>query len=334
MLAFRPCCGSTRLAAGEECGKATFKTSEIFLSVPCRISNVFDLHRLRTLQAVSRYGSLSGAADALHLSASAVSQQLSKLEAEAGQKLLEPQGRGVRLTDAGRLLVSHADRILSLVERAEADLEEKKGAVIGNLTIGAFATAARSLLPTALRGLQESHPDLSVSLREMEPGHALAEVTRGTLDVAVVVAWANAPMEISDHLAQEILLTDSADLALPTDHPLAEREAVRLEEFRDQVWISWPRGSICHDWLVLTLRGLGIEPHIAHTALEHATQLALVEAGLGAAVLPRLGRGPLPEGVLMVPVTPALERQVLAVWRKDAGRRPGIAAVVNALRSS
>ncbi|MEO1087200.1 MAG: LysR family transcriptional regulator, partial [Acidobacteriota bacterium] len=80
---------------------------------------MFDLQRLRTLQAVSRYGSLSGAAEALYLTASAVSQQLSKLETETGQKLLERQGRGVRLTDAAHLLVGHADRILSLVEQAE-----------------------------------------------------------------------------------------------------------------------------------------------------------------------------------------------------------------------
>lgn len=293
---------------------------------------MFDLQRLRTLQAVSRYGSLSGAADALYLTASAVSQQLSKLETETGQKLLERQGRGVRLTDAACLLVSHADRILSLVEQAEADLEEKKGAVIGSLTLGSFATAARSLLPKTLRQLQQSHPELAISLREMEPEQALSGVTRGTLDLSVVVAWDNAPLEVADHLAREVLFTDSADLALPVDHPLAERKTVRLEELRDQVWISWPRGSICHDWLVLTLRGFGVEPHIAHTALEHATQVALVEAGLGAAVLPRLGRGPLPAAVRMVPVIPALERQVFAVWRKDASRRPAITALVDALR--
>ncbi|MEM7049290.1 MAG: LysR family transcriptional regulator [Acidobacteriota bacterium] len=293
---------------------------------------MFDLHRLRILQAVSRYGSLSGAAEALYLTASAVSQQLSKLETEAGQKLLERQGRGVRLTDAASLLVSHADRILSLVEQAEADLEEKKGAVIGSLTLGAFATAARSLLPRVLRDLQDRHPGLAVSLQELEPEHALTGVIRGTLDLSVVVAWANAPMEISDDLTREVLFTDCADLALPLDHPLAERESVSLEEFQDQAWISWPQGSICHHWLVLTLRGLGTEPQIVHTALEHATQVALVEAGLGAAVLPRLGRGPLPEGVRIVPVVPALERQVFAVWRKDAGRRPAITALVDALR--
>ncbi|MEO1083315.1 MAG: LysR substrate-binding domain-containing protein, partial [Acidobacteriota bacterium] len=218
------------------------------------------------------------------------------------------------------------------VEQAEADLEDKKGAVIGSLTLGAFATAARSLLPGTLRQLQESHPGLSISLREMEPEQALAGVTRGTLDLSVVVAWANAPLEVSDHLVREVLFTDAADLALPAEHPLASETSVHLEDFPDQVWISWPRGSICHDWLVLTLRSLGFEPNIAHTALEHATQIALVQAGLGAAVLPRLGRGPLPGGVRVVPVVPALERQVFAVWRKDASRRPAITALVDALR--
>lgn len=267
------------------------------------------------------------------MTASAVSQQLGKLEREVGQKLLERQGRGVRLTDAAELLVQYTERILSLVASAEADLESKRGVVLGNLTIAAFATAARELVPPTLRFLRGEHPALTIGLREMEPDDALPLVRRGNLDVAVVDTWRNAPPVVSDGLIQELLLTDCADIALPADHRLADRRSVDLAELGEQPWISWPRGSMCHEWLISTLRGIDIEPRIAHTAMEHGTQLALVAAGLGASVLPRLGRGPLPDNVSVVPVRPALVRQVFAIWRRDATRRPSIAALVAALRA-
>src|SRR5690348_11387683 len=111
---------------------------------------MLDLERLRALQAVSKHGSVRAAAEALHVTTSAVSQQLAKLERETGQQLLERQGRGVRLTDAAELLVSHADRILSLVEEARADLEAHRGAVVGEVWVAAFPTAVRGLIPGAL----------------------------------------------------------------------------------------------------------------------------------------------------------------------------------------
>jgi DNA-binding transcriptional LysR family regulator len=125
-----------------------------------------------------------------------------------------------------------------------------------------------------------------------------------------------------------------ADVALPSGHRLAERETVALTDLAGEPWISWPSGSICHDWLLHTLRGLGREPRVRHTAAEYPTQLALVAAGLGASVLPRLGRGPVPEGVRVVGVTPVLHRHVFAVWRADAVRRTAIRAAVDALRGA
>ncbi|MCH9648427.1 MAG: LysR family transcriptional regulator [Deltaproteobacteria bacterium] len=293
---------------------------------------MLDLHRLRTLQAVARHGSVSAAAEALYLTASAVSQQLGKLEREVGQQLLEPQGRGIRLTAAAELLVGHTARILSLVEEAEADLEAKRGVVHGSLTVGAFATAARDLIPPTLRALRISYPALRLSLRETEPDQALLSVGRGDLDVAIVVSWSNSLLAIPEQLSREHLFDDQADLALPVDHPLASRTSVDLEELTDQDWISWSRGSICRDWLVQTLRHLGTEPRIAHTAMEHATQLALVGAGLGAAIIPRLGRGSIPNTVRLLRIRSPLVRPIFAVWPKGSTRRPAVAALLEALR--
>ncbi|MBF6049700.1 LysR family transcriptional regulator [Streptomyces sp. NRRL B-1677] len=295
---------------------------------------MLNLERLRTLNAVARHGSVSAAADGLHVTTSAVSQQLAKLERETGQQLLAKQGRGVRLTDAGRLLADHASRILSQVELAQADLEAQRGQAVGELLLGAFPTAARGLFPAALAELRAAHPQLRARLEEMEPDEAVPRVVRGDIDVAVVLDWYNKPLPMPDGLAKAPILDDIADVAMPADHPLAGREGVDLEEFADDDWVSWPRGEFCHDWLMLTLRGKGIEPRISHMAEEHHTQLALIAAGLGVAVAPRLGRGPVPEGVRVVPVRHTVRRHVYAIWRADADRRPSIRAAVEALRTA
>jgi DNA-binding transcriptional LysR family regulator len=292
---------------------------------------VLNLERLRVLEAVWATGSVSGAADSLHVTTSAVSQQLGRLEREIGQKLLERNGRGIRLTDAGTALASHARDLLDQVERVEADLAERRGAVAGRLAIGAFATAARGLLPGALRRLRTEYPGLEVRLSEYEPTDAIPLLCRAHLDIAVVQDWPAAPIALPEGLCRQDLLDDPFDVALPVDHPLAAREMVTLPDLSTMDWIGWTPGQICHDWLRQTLAELGATPTIAHTAAEHSTQLALVGAGLGAAVIPRLGRDPVPPTVRIIPIHPTPTRHVYALWRTTADRRPAIRAAVDAL---
>jgi DNA-binding transcriptional LysR family regulator len=295
---------------------------------------MFNLERLRTLDALARHGSVSGAAEGLHVTTSAVSQQMAKLEREVGQQLLARNGRGVRLTDAGRLLAEHAARILSQVELAQSDLEARRGQVVGELRLGAFPTAARGLFPAALSRLRSRHPGLRVTTVEMEPASAVRAVLRGDVDLAVVLDWYNKPLPVPEGLTRSPILDDPADVAMPAGHPHADRGEVDLEDFADDDWVTWGEAEFCDEWLLDTLRSKGVEPRIAHRAEEHATQLALVAAGLGVCVAPRLGRGPLPEGVRTVPVRQAVRRHVYAVWRADADRRPSIRAAADALRSA
>ncbi|KUF17040.1 LysR family transcriptional regulator [Streptomyces silvensis] len=293
---------------------------------------MLNLERLRTLDALARHGSVSGAAAGLHVTTSAVSQQMTKLEREVGQQLLAKNGRGVRLTDAGRLLADHAARILSQVELAQSDLEQQRGKAVGELRIAAFPTAMRGLLPAALSSLRAGHPGLRVSAQELEPQQGVSGVVRGDLDVAVVLDWYNKPLPVPDSLMKAPLLDDPADVAMPTAHPMADRPEVGLEDFAEDEWITWAEGEFCHEWLMFTLRAKGFEPRIAHRAEEHHTQLALVAAGLGVCVAPRLGRDPMPMGVRTVPVRHRVRRHVYVVWRADADRRPSIRAAVEALR--
>ncbi|MFJ9710014.1 LysR family transcriptional regulator [Streptomyces sp. NPDC101234] len=295
---------------------------------------MLNLERLRTLDALARHGSVSGAAEALHVTTSAVSQQLGKLEREVDQQLLARNGRGVRLTDAGRLLAEHASRILSQVELAQSDLEAHRGQVVGELRLSAFPTAARGLFPAALAALRAQHPALRVRSSELEPETGIAGVVRGDLDLAVVLDWYNKPMPLPDGLVKAPLLDDPAEVALPVGHRLAECDEVDLGEFAEDEWITWGEGEFCHEWLMFTLRSRGVEPIVGHRAAETHTQLNLVAAGLGVCIAPLLGRHPMPEGVVMVPLKQRVRRHVYVVWRADADRRPSIRAAVQALRGA
>jgi DNA-binding transcriptional LysR family regulator len=289
------------------------------------------MERLRVLHAVWAAGSVGGAADTLHVTTSAVSQQVARLEREVGQRLVERQGRGIRLTDAGTLLARNAGELLRHVERVEANFAQHRGAVAGTLTVASFATAARGLLPGVLMDLRR-HPDLTVSLSEREPHEAIPALRRGHLDVAVVQDWADDVLAVPDDLSRCHLMDDPFDVALPVDHPLARRTSVALAELADDDWISWSSGQICHDWLVRTLGLHDATPRVLHTASEHSTQLALVAAGLGVAVIPRLGREPAPPPVRFVAIDPPPVRRVFALWRTSAAAHPAIVATLAALR--
>ncbi|HEY3004255.1 MAG TPA: LysR family transcriptional regulator [Kribbellaceae bacterium] len=294
---------------------------------------MLDLGRLRALHAVATYGSVGAAATALGYTPSAVSQQLAKLERETRTTLVEKRGRGIVLTDAAQDLAAAAAEVLGLVEQAELFLEERRGEVAGELTLAAFPTAARGLLPPVLAHLHETHPALTLSLRELDPPETVTGVARGELTVGVVHDWHNTPLATPDELARVRLGTDPADIILPAAHPLADRELLQPADLAGERWICQPEGSICHDWLVRTMRKAGTDPVVAYSVAEYHTQLAMLAHGIGIALIPRLGRGPLPAGVVAVPLRPAPTRRIYAIWRTIAMRRPAVAVTVAALRA-
>ena len=306
---------------------------------------MLNFERLRILHAVAAHGSVNAAAAALHVTNSAVSQQIAKLENDLGQPLLERNGRGVRLTDAAAALASHARRMIALMDNAEAEFDAQRETIFGQLTMAAFATAARGLAPRALQSLKNAYPRLRVVLSEQEPPESIPLLTRGDLDLVIAQDWENAPRPPLEGLSEAHLLDDIADLALPENHPMAAQKVVNLDDLRSDPWITWeltgPTLSSeqyparwCREWLLYTLRSRGHQPVIAHTAEEHATQLALVAAGLGISIIPRLGRDPLPPGVRIVALRPILRRHIYALWCGANTRRRAIEATVEAFRMS
>ncbi|MEW2389742.1 LysR family transcriptional regulator [Streptomyces venezuelae] len=293
---------------------------------------MLDLGRLRALHAVSVHGTVGAAATALGYTPSAVSQQIAKLERETRTTLLERRGRGVALTEEALHLADTAQQLLAIVERAETELEERRGVPAGRLTIAAFASAARGLMPSVLADLARRHPSLDTRMTEIDPHLSIDLVAKGAVDMAVAHDWDIAPIPTPPGVEQAVIGDDFCDLVVPHDHRLAGRASVRREELKSERWITQPPGLVCHEWLIRTLREAGCEPDIAHQAEENPTLVALVAAGLGVALIPRLGRGPIPSGAVTVPLAPVPVRRLYALWRAGASRRPAIAETVRTLQ--
>ncbi|WP_028471826.1 LysR substrate-binding domain-containing protein [Nocardioides alkalitolerans] len=293
---------------------------------------MIDLAALAALRAVDQHGSVVAAADALGFTPSAVSQQVKRLERQAGLGLLERVGRGVMLTSAGRQLVDDGGRLLAEVERIEADLHASSGTVAGHVRLTTFSTAMRGLVAPATRRLLSEHPALTVSLTEEEPWEAVDLVAQGHVDVALAHSWGDVPLAVPDHVTQTVVGHDVADVVVHRDHRLAGHAVVTPHDLVDEGWIATPPGTICREWLGRMYDGTGQQPRIAHQSREFDSHLALVAADLGIALLPRLGRAPLTTDVVAVEVTdPVPTRTITALHRRSTASSPAVRAVLDTL---
>ncbi|MBQ1124578.1 LysR family transcriptional regulator [Streptomyces sp. B15] len=291
---------------------------------------MFSSDRLRALDAVAVHGSLARAAVALHITPSGVSQQLAKLEREAGHQLLEPDGRGVRLTHAGRVLAEHAARVVAQLSAAESDLADLGDEIIGPLRLGGVGSSLRALLPDVLAALTEAHPRLWPTVVDGEAVDMVPRLLTGELDVLLIESWHSRPMPLPEGVRVKPLAVEEVEVALPARHPLADRETLDLAELAGAVWSSCPVGTEPYEALVQALRARGVEPRVRYTVTEYATQLAFVARGLTAALVPEMAQTPCPPGVRFVPVRPPLHREVRAAWRAG-GDSPSARACLAAL---
>lgn len=253
-------------------------------------SFTIDLRRLTVLRELQRRGSLARTAEALHLSPSAVSQQLAALARELGVPLTERDGRGVRLTGQAKVVLAHADVIAAQLERARADLAAYGDGGRGAVTVGCFSSGILGLLPAALRELRERLPHLRVDVVEAEPPDLFTALDGGQVDVAVAVDFAAAPPSTDRRYTRQDLLTDVLDIALPPDHPLADRAQVPLRELARDPWIVGDALSCCGAVTRSVCAAAGFTPEIRHAVNDWAALAGLVEAGLGVALVPRLVR--------------------------------------------
>src|SRR6478672_767030 len=211
---------------------------------------MLDVRRLRVLREVAQRGSFSAAADALAYTQPAVSQQIAALEREAGTRLVERNARGVRLTDAGRALVEHADAILARLADAEAELEAIAGLRGGRLRLVAFPSAGATLAPRAVAAFRERHPAVDITLIPGEPDYGIAALRGGETDIALLI---ESGFETCHDPAIERtrIMDDPMYALLPAGHPLAARRRLRLDDLREDSWIMGPPVTTCPDSEIL-----------------------------------------------------------------------------------
>jgi DNA-binding transcriptional LysR family regulator len=294
---------------------------------------VFDLRRLRLLRELEERGTLGAVAAALDYSPSAVSQQLAVLEKEVGAPLLEKAGRGVRLTDAGRLLAEHARRLLAAAEAAAADLAALGGEVRGTVRAGGLQSAARRVLVPAVARLMVEHPRVRAEVSELEFEQAVPGLRLGTVDLVISDEYDGHPRPRPAGLRFAVLRAEPLQLVLPAAHPLARGHApVAADALREEVWAASEEGTGHHEMVVGTCRSRGgFEPDVRHRSNDADVQLELVRATGAVALLPALAVPPADPALAVREVAGAALRRRLVVVTRDAPATPALAAFLAAV---
>lgn len=278
---------------------------------------MLDVKRLRILREVAARGSFSAAAEALYLSQSAVSQQVATLEREVGMKLLERTREGTLPTDAGRVLVDHADAAIARLEEAERELAAIAGLEGGEVRIASFPSASATLLTMAVSDFVERHPKVRLSVTEAEPEESLPRLRAGEIDLALTFDYLEFPREDERDLERSLLLTESMHVALPRNHGLAGRPKVRMEDLRDEVWLSGDCPSSCGEMVKRACRDAGFEPRVGFESDDYHVLQGFVAAGLGVTLLPDLALPTLRSDIVVLPTDPpAPARRVWAETRR------------------
>ncbi|MEU7636627.1 LysR family transcriptional regulator [Streptomyces sp. NPDC039016] len=291
--------------------------------------------QLRTLLELTRSRTMTAAAAALGYTPGAVSQHIAALERTTGTELVRRAGRRVELTDAGRTLAVHAERILGAQAEAVAALERARGEVGGRLRLGVFGTAAAVLLPPALRRLAARHPGVRVVSREVDVDQAYAEVLAGRVDLALGLDYPDAPLDRDGAVELVRLRSERFALAVPAGRVPggAARAPLSLAEAAAYEWILPAAGSYYGRAIRTACRRAGCEPRVVHEVTDTATSLAMVGAGLGVAPLTGLMLRLRSEGIVAVPLRETVERHVVVAVGRAARARPSVAALITALRA-
>ncbi len=249
------------------------------------IDLMLDLVRLRVLVAVARERSVTAAAEKLHYSQPSVSHHLARLEADVGAPLTQRAGRGIRLTEAGRILAARAEEILGQVEAAQTEVAEHAGLRAGRLRLAAFPSALATLVPRAVARFSAAHPAIDIALNEAEPPVALTGLRNGEVDVAMIFAHGDSPAGDDRNTTITPVLTEPMYVVTPANRQWPG-ERTKLATFAHARWIAGCERCRLH--LVAACEAAGFTPDIAFETDDYVAVQALVAAGLGVSTLPGL----------------------------------------------
>jgi molybdate transport repressor ModE-like protein len=293
---------------------------------------MLDVKRLRILREVARAGSFSAAAEELYLSQSAVSQQVATLEREVGMSLLERTSAGPKLTDAGQALVTHADAVICRLEEAERELAAIAGLEGGRIRLVGFPTASATLVTRAVSSFRDRFPNVELFLAEAEPEVSLPALKAGEYDVALTYDFEMNPDEDDRDTERRLLLEEQMLVAMPSNHPLTRKKAVRLDEFCDEEWLTGVSVGSCRNHLIELCQVAGFDPKISFESDDYNTLQGLVAAGMGVTLLPELAFAGRHTELELRPVTPkAPMRRVWATTLAEGSRAPATEAMLDVL---
>jgi DNA-binding transcriptional LysR family regulator len=317
---------------------------------------MLDVTRLRVLVAVARYGSVTAAARALNYAQPSVSHHLARLEAETGTKLIQRAGRGIRLTDAGRLLAERAAEVIGRLDAAENELAAYTGLRAGRLRLAAFPSALGTIVPAAAAMMREHQPGVDLRLTEAEPPEALRMLRAGYVDVALVFRYSadadglavagregetaddESGIDLAEGLREKLLLDEpvhlvtSASASASAPAPGGPEPPAELAGYARHRWIAGC--DRCRANLLRQCALAGFTPKIAFTTDDYIAVQALVAADLGVSTLPalclRAARHP---GIRTVPL-PGARRYVFAVRYGDPPDPPAVNLLMEVLRTA
>jgi DNA-binding transcriptional LysR family regulator len=292
---------------------------------------MLDVRRLRVLQEVVTRGSFSAAADSLHLSQSAVSQQIAVLEREVGVPLLERTSEGPKLTNAGEALMSHGEAVICRLEEAERELAQIAGLEGGRLRLASFPTASATLMTRALSLFRQRFPKIELQFSEDEPEDSFPGLKRGDFDLAVVFDYPAFPLDFARDVEAELIYEEPMRVALPPGHPLAAARSVRIEDLADEEWLCGALPSSCRDQVITLCRDAGFEPRISFQSEDYEVIKGFVAGGLGVTIMPELAGGH--PGIELRAVRGEKPiRRVWAVTRETEARPPAAEQMLGILR--
>jgi DNA-binding transcriptional LysR family regulator len=297
---------------------------------------MFDVRQLRVLRAVAEHGSFSAAADALSYTQPAVSQQIAALEKRAGTTLVDRGSRGVRLTDAGRALVEHAEVVIARLAAAEAELEAIAGVRGGRLRMSSFPSAGASLLPPAVAMFSERHPEVELTFVEREPEEAVPALRAAELEVSLVFEFPDLSGPEVDRLYEGIelrhLIDDPMYLALPRDHPAARKSRVRLSDVAEDTWSQNDTTGACGRLHLAACALAGFEPRIGFQSDDYNVVQGLIAAGVGVSLLPALALTNVREDIVVRSLgKSAPARRIAAATLAGRYRSPATEAMLDIL---
>jgi molybdate transport repressor ModE-like protein len=293
---------------------------------------MLDVKRLRILREVANRGSFSAAAEELYLSQSAVSQQVATLEREVGMPLLDRTSGGPKLTEAGRALVAHTDAVVCRLEEAERELEAIAGLRGGRLRLVSFPTASATLVTRAVSSFRDRFPDVELFLAEAEPEDSVPALKAGDYDLALTYDYGFRPDKPDRDTERHLLLEEEMQLAMPPNHPMTRKKAVRLEDLSDEDWLTGVSCGSCRDHLIELCQGSGFDPRISFESDDYQTLQGLVSAGVGVTLLPELALAGRHTDMELRPVAPKPPiRRVWATTLAQGSRGPATEAMVEVL---